>query len=68
MKGSGQTTTKSNKMEKLLNTLYKEDVINSEKVFKAMLQTDRGDFVEESFWAYKDSYYKYIYPLLDLRL
>ncbi len=31
-------------MKGLLNKLYQEGVIKSEKVFNALLQTDRGDF------------------------
>jgi hypothetical protein len=41
------------KMEQLLNKLCKSGYIRSEQVYKAMLQVDRGDFINSDY-AYDD--------------
>ena len=48
------STTISNKMKTLVDHLKSERVIKSNEVYEAMLEVDRGDFVDSKY-AYYDS-------------
>ena len=45
--------SKNEKMKLLVDNLLKQGIIKSEKVYNAMLQVDRGDFIDPSV-AYMD--------------
>ena len=43
-------------MKNLIDKLVKDGIIRSDKVYKAMMQVDRGDFIDIRY-AYQDRYW-----------